>query len=143
MPTTYFKQEYIDNESIDRKYCKILKKIFSYLSDGYCLFDTALTIWHGKNLVGIAILENKADVFSEVKTNVYISYFGIIKEFRNRGFATLLLKKILDNFSNVALSVRQKNVQALRLYTKHGFISCGDFDYGDGDCGFIMHRLLT
>lgn len=64
-------------------------------------------------------------IIFEDNTPVIVN-FGIIKEFRNKGFAKILLKYLLnmvraEGYENILLKVSSENYPAINLYTKIGF----------------------
>ena len=73
----------------------------------------------------------------------------IDKEFRGRGFATVLMSRLLDELkksgiSKVFLEVEHDNVPALALYDKLGFTKYGhrrDY-YGQGKDAVLMSKDL-
>ena len=71
-------------------------------------------------------LIGKIKVSIEEENSVYISGFGIIPEYRGKGFGKASLVKVLnnlksENISKVELDVEVKNKSALNLYKSCGF----------------------
>lgn len=72
------------------------------------------------------IYESVVNYFMEGRT-IYISTLGVMKEFRGKSFAKLLLKeaykftKSMPDVKNASLNVYDKNVSAYMLYLKEGF----------------------
>ncbi len=55
-----------------------------------------------------------------------ITNIAVLKEYRNKGIASALLKEILaSNVNYVTLEVRTTNTPAISLYEKHGFKPMG------------------
>lgn len=55
-----------------------------------------------------------------------IEYIYIEEDFRNKGIATTLLNKMIDdlkkkNINSVTLEVREDNIEAINFYKKNGF----------------------
>ena len=91
-------------------------------------------------------LENEQAFFLVcLKDNEVAGYIGIIdicgecnitnvavgEKFRNKGVASALIKKAIDdaierNSDFITLEVRKSNIPALNLYTKHGFENVGE-----------------
>lgn len=74
---------------------------------------------------------------------IEINYIYIKENQRNKGYASLLLEKLLElnNYSDITLEVRQSNIPAIKLYEKHGFLIVANRKnyYGNEDA-YLMHR---
>lgn len=89
------------------------------------IFENAITFeaWNEKILVGlIAAYLNDAENESAFITNV-----STIKSLMGKGIANELMKMCIDysknhNFKEINLEVSSKNVDALNLYLKYGFV---------------------
>ena len=82
-----------------------------------------------------------------------ITQIAVIKEYRNQGIATMLLKAMEDTFpkdvedivENVTLEVRKSNETAINLYKKNGYelIVEKKHYYSDGeDALYMLKRML-
>lgn len=74
-------------------------------------------------LAGMALLNS-------IRHNAHdeLAYFGLVPEARGRGLASLLLQESLAHASGsqrVVLAVDERNLPALRLYRKNGFVPGG------------------
>jgi ribosomal protein S18 acetylase RimI-like enzyme len=90
----------------------------------------------------LAVLEVESGLIPGLKQDVYISWIGTFEEFRTKGYASELLSNIIDNSSNVGLTVFYKNTRAISLYKKFGFSVCNRINYPDGETDLVMHKLV-
>ncbi len=80
--------------------------------------------------------------------NGQIFDFGIIDEFRRKGYGKLLLNFAINYFKKnnvkiISLEVREDNLAAIKLYESHGFIKQRVISkyYKDCDAFFYLRRL--
>ena len=63
---------------------------------------------------------------------IFLHHFGILPEYQNRGFGTMLAKESLkwihEKGQQVKLEVHKKNLPAKHLYEKLGFFSFTEYD---------------
>lgn len=63
---------------------------------------------------------------------IVLHHFGILPECQGKGLSKTLLKKSLqfvkDNGSQVKLEVHSKNIKAINLYKKFGFVHLGEYN---------------
>ncbi|WP_461613437.1 GNAT family N-acetyltransferase [Clostridium sp. Marseille-QA1073] len=85
----------------------------------YYLNEGSIFIKYGEKFIGYGQL---------IKENnkVSIVNFGILDEFRNRGYSKILLKHLLNiaidnNFKEIYLKCNSDNIKALKLYKEHDF----------------------
>ncbi|MBE6152138.1 MAG: ribosomal-protein-alanine N-acetyltransferase [Firmicutes bacterium] len=81
-----------------------------------------------------SIIYDKAEI-----NNIYV-----LKEYRNKGYASKLLEYLIDVCKvceNITLEVRKDNINAIKLYKKYGFkeVAIREKYYGDMD-GILMMR---
>jgi len=60
----------------------------------------------------------------------HITNVAVLPEYRNRGIASMLIKKMIDicicsEIKNMTLEARESNMTAINLYKKFGFFSVG------------------
>lgn len=87
-------------------------------------------------------LENEIVVgYTVVQTRLrglYWNWFGVSPEHRNKGIGTSLLKKVIERATassaqTIDLDSRNRYVDALRFYLKHGFLIVGAYLQDDGE----------
>ncbi|MDR1569662.1 MAG: GNAT family N-acetyltransferase [Oscillospiraceae bacterium] len=66
-----------------------------------------------------------------IKNPCDLARFGVQASMQNRGIGTLLLKNVMNaakerGFDGIRMLVSKKNLSALALYNKNGFIKCGE-----------------
>ncbi len=78
-----------------------------------------------------------------------ITNVGVVPEYRRRGIAGMLIKKITDSaralgLSSLTLEVRKSNIAALNLYTKYGFKVVGERKryYSNREDALLMTLIL-
>lgn len=104
------------NDSIDSN--KIIENMETYLNDKSAII---ICPYVENKIVGFIwgyYISNK---------KIHINYFSVLGKYRNNGFGTKLIKKIIsDNKdSKLELLVKKDNAKAINFYTKNGFIKEG------------------
>lgn len=76
---------------------------------------------------------------------VEVKQIIVLPEYQNRGFGKAIVKKLLDLVKNnkVYLHTHPKNIAAIILYLKNGFVitSWKENCYGDGEPRLILQRV--
>ena len=98
---------------------------FSKFLLGKKIFDNAVTFegWHDDQLIGmIAAYYNNLEI-----THGYITNVSVLKGYKGFGIASKLLKQTIDygrenSFYQIELEVNINNIEAVKLYEKHGFV---------------------
>jgi ribosomal protein S18 acetylase RimI-like enzyme len=97
-------------------------------------------------IAGFAVAEW---TFDRTETNAYLQTIEVASEFRNRGVASELLRRVESSAraacaSTLWLHVDAKNGAAIRLYEKHGygFFCEEDHYYGPGRGALIYQKRL-
>ncbi|GAA0120706.1 MAG: GNAT family N-acetyltransferase [Clostridium argentinense] len=85
----------------------------------YYLNEGSIFIKYGEKFIGYGQLIKENNKISIVN-------FGVLDEFRNKGYGKILLKHILNvaidnNFKEIYLKCNSDNTRALRLYKEHNF----------------------
>ncbi len=85
----------------------------------YYLNEGSIFIKYGEKFIGYGQLIKENDKVSIVN-------FGILDEFRNRGYSKILLKYLLNlaidnNLKEIYLKCNSDNIRALKLYKEHNF----------------------
>lgn len=101
------------NDSIESN--KIIENMETYLNDKSAI---VICSYVENKIVGFIwgyYISNK---------KIHINYFSVLGKYRNNGFGTKLIKKIIsDNKdSKIELLVKKDNAKAINFYTKNGFI---------------------
>lgn len=104
------------NDSIESN--KIIENMETYLNDKSAII---ICPYVENKIVGFIwgyYISNK---------KIHINYFSVLGKYRNNGFGTKLIKKIIsDNKdSKLELLVKKDNAKAINFYTKNGFIKEG------------------
>jgi [ribosomal protein S18]-alanine N-acetyltransferase len=94
-----------------------LKRVEDLFSKGYC----EIYILRDKSPAGYFAIS-----FDKKKKICYLNYFAVSKKFQGRGFAKLMMKKIIsiakrNKCKSIELAVWAKNFSAIGLYNKFGF----------------------
>ncbi len=70
-----------------------------------------------------------------------IEYIGVLKEYRNKHIASLLMEELLKKANNISLEVNTKNIEAINLYKKYGFkIVTTRKNYYENEDAYLMVR---
>lgn len=114
------------NDSIESN--KIIENMETYLNDKSAII---ICSYVENKIVGFIwgyYISNK---------KIHINYFSVLGKYRNNGFGTKLIKKIIsDNKdSKLELLVKKDNAKAINFYTKNGFIK---EDYSEEKIKMIM-----
>lgn len=79
-----------------------------------------------------------------------IAQIAILPSFRRHGYASIMLKEILDDcyakhVSNITLEVREHNIAAIKLYEKFGFKveTIKEHYYTNGDNALYMVKKVN
>lgn len=107
----------------------LLQKYFSkdaiehYKSIGYQYFN----IFCENALCGITVIYEK-------ENEIYLDKLYLFRQFRGKGIADFVFKKLLERGKDITLNVNQANLRALRCYTKNGFETESEeiIDLGNG-----------
>lgn len=85
--------------------------------------------------------------YSEYYDRIEIDYIFVCSKYRRCGFATEMLKFLLEycevkKIENITLEVSEKNEEAINLYKKFGFIGAATREnyYGHGENALLMIR---
>lgn len=126
-------------------YRKIQNYIFDkpYIVDDYSMYkiytiNDKYLINIEDNIVGYAIIKDSIDIYELIE-------IGILEEYRNKNYAYILLKKILEELKkDIFLEVYEKNENAIKLYEKLNFekISIRKNYYGNNKNAIIMKYNL-
>lgn len=95
----------------------------------------------GGSEIWVALEENLVVGYSVIQMRprgLYWNWFGVLPERRNAGVGTALLNKIMERAANegaqvIELDSRNRYVDALRFYLKHGFQIVGTYLQDDGE----------
>lgn len=94
-----------------------------------------------KNLVAFIQYQDIYDRFE--LDNIFV-----LKEYRNKGIASLLLEYMINegnnkSISNITLEVREDNISAINLYEKYGFVKKAIRPNYYKDCdGILMEKEM-
>ena len=92
-----------------------------YIGLGWSRRDRMELLMLGKEVVGLAWIERIS------KTDVYLEMFCIKREYRNRGYGTMLLRHVMRKYmttpdTQFRLAVHGMNAAAFHVYAKLGFV---------------------
>lgn len=88
--------------------------------------DTRVYIYNDNLLVGEALIRDYLD------GELFLSDFGINKEFRGNGLGQEALKLLMKDFKVNSLTVLKDNERAIHIYKKFGFNIIQEFEDYDG-----------
>lgn len=119
------------------------------LARGYVYRDCRAKVYafeHEGDIVGMALVRE----FTEEPLGYDLQQFMIDRRFQNRGFGTQALSLILDvlrregRYDHVELCVKKDDAEAIRLYSKAGFVDSGYVDDSAPDSlNMILHLSRT
>jgi len=87
----------------------------------------------GKRLIGFII--GKRD-----DTYILISRIVVNEFFEGQGIGSKLLETVVSNGAKFRAIVRANNLRSLNLHMHHGFAVSGNYEYSNGDAGFILEK---
>jgi len=109
---------------------------------------------NNKNAFYVLALHNKKVVaycgLYKVLDEADITNIAVLPDFRRRGIADEVLKRIFDHclscgITKITLEVRESNVSAINLYTKNGFVPVGsrkNYYSDNGETAILMTKHL-
>lgn len=85
--------------------------------------------------------------YSEYFDEININHFAVNPQYRRKGYATKLLKYLVNNMNNqlLYLEVNTSNISAINLYKKFGLeiIRTRENYYGKGQDAYIMQKMFN
>jgi len=111
----------------------IYKKISSIMQTHFLLQESDI-------IGGCSIIDKLSN-----RGYIYFGGFYISKEFQNRGYGNLVMKTIIDRYSQneLVLDASIDNEAALHLYRKFGFVNLEEGPYSSSDNEIRMIRKIT
>lgn len=101
-------------------------------------------IQNDETVIGLALVRE----FDEEPFGYDLQQFMIDRSYQGKGYGSLALELILSvlrneaHYDHVEVCVKKEDVEALRLYEKHGFFDSGYFDEDVPDCVNMICRLF-
>lgn len=128
-------QNFIKNKD-EKLRCEIQNQVFSDLSrapinEEDIYFEQCQKYYINEGCIFISYQGTPVGYGQIITDNnkAYIVNFGILQEYRNKGFGKVLLKYLLNrcyllNYKEIYLKCNEKNSNALNLYKSMGFMHC-------------------
>ena len=122
-----FEEHFKNNKIIDDFKANIFSKYFIYKENS--------------NIISFV---NYYDLYDRFE----ISYIEVKEEFRNNHIGSQMMEYLIKigenkNISNITLEVNKNNENAIKLYSKYGFVKVATREkYYDGVDGYLMERKM-
>ena len=119
--------------SVKEEQKKYVAPAIGILARGYVYRDCNVKIYAFENdgvIVGTALVRE----FTDEPLGYDLQQFMIDEQYQRKGYGSRALQQILDelrkegHYDHVELCVKKADVEAIRLYEKHGFVDSGYVD---------------
>ena len=119
--------------SVKEEQKKYVAPAIGILARGYVYRDCNVKIYAFENdgvIVGAALVRE----FTDEPLGYDLQQFMIDEQYQRKGYGSRALQQILDelrkegHYDHVELCVKKADVEAIRLYEKHGFVDSGYVD---------------
>lgn len=95
--------------------------------------DLSLGAYIGNKLIGF-ILGKQED------GHILVSRIVVSKQYEGKGIGSKLLESFIKRKYRYRAIIRVNNLRSINLHMHHGFAVHSDYEYSDGDLGFILER---
>ena len=119
--------------SVKEEQKKYVAPAIGILARGYVYRDCNVNIYAFENdgvIVGTALVRE----FTDEPLGYDLQQFMIDEQYQRKGYGSRALQQILDelrkegHYDHVELCVKKADIEAIRLYEKHGFVDSGYVD---------------